>query len=49
MDKQTTLAFVLIGVVLVVWLYMTAPEPVVEDLKQPDPTTILKDTIKSIL
>jgi len=47
MDKQTTLAFVLIGVVLVVWLYMTAPEPVVEDLKQPDPTTILKDTIKT--
>ena len=47
MDKQTTLAFVLIGVVLVVWLYMTAPEPVVEDLKQPDRTTVLKDTIET--
>ncbi|MBN1301913.1 MAG: membrane protein insertase YidC [Melioribacteraceae bacterium] len=27
MDKQTTLAFLLIGLVLVVWLYMNAPEP----------------------
>ncbi len=26
MDKQTTLAFLLIGLVLVVWLYMNAPE-----------------------
>lgn len=27
MDKQTTLAFVLIGIVLMVWLYITAPNP----------------------
>lgn len=27
MDKQTTLAFILIGVVLVAWLYLNAPDP----------------------
>ncbi len=27
MDKQTTAAFILIGIVLVVWLYINAPEP----------------------
>lgn len=27
MDKQTTLAFVLIGIILVLWLYLNAPEP----------------------
>lgn len=27
MDKQTTLAFVLIGIILVAWLYINAPDP----------------------
>lgn len=27
MDKQTTFAFVLIGLILIVWLYINAPEP----------------------
>lgn len=27
MDKQTTIAFVLIGAILIIWLYMTAPDP----------------------
>lgn len=27
MDKQTTVAFILIGVVLVAWLYLNAPDP----------------------
>lgn len=27
MDRQTTLAFILIGIVLMVWLYITAPDP----------------------
>jgi len=39
MDKQTTLAFVLIGIVLVAWLYLTAPDPTVEKPKQTDSTT----------
>lgn len=27
MDRQTTIAFIFIGIVLVVWLYMNAPDP----------------------
>lgn len=27
MDKQTTIAFILIGAILVLWLYITAPDP----------------------
>lgn len=27
MDKQTTLAFILMGIILVVWLYFNSPEP----------------------
>ncbi len=46
MDKQTTIAFVLIGIILVVWLYMTAPEPVVEKPKKTDSTTIVIDTLQ---
>ncbi|MCF8243333.1 MAG: membrane protein insertase YidC, partial [Melioribacteraceae bacterium] len=34
MDKQTTLAFILIGVILVIWLYFNAPEP-----QEPPPTS----------
>lgn len=45
MDKQTIIAFVLIGIILVVWLYMTAPEPVVEKPKQTDSTTVVIDTL----
>jgi len=47
MDKQTTLAFVLIGIVLIAWLYLTAPDPTVEKPKQTDSTTvIIIDTVK---
>ncbi len=41
MDKQTTLAFVLIGIVLMVWLYITAPNP---SQVQNQPTS--SDTVK---
>ena len=44
MDKQTTIAFVLIGIILVVWLYISAPSPVVEKPKQTDSTTVVIDT-----
>jgi len=27
MDRQTTLAFILIGAVFVLWLYLSTPEP----------------------
>lgn len=37
MDRQTTIAFVLIGIVLMVWLYITAPSPT--DIQQQKNTT----------
>lgn len=44
MDKQTTIAFVLIGAILILWMYLTAPDPG----KQPkEKTTQLQDTTKS--
>jgi YidC/Oxa1 family membrane protein insertase len=47
MDKQTTLAFVLIGIVLVAWLYLTAPDPSVTKPNQTDSTTVvIADTVK---
>jgi len=47
MDKQTTLAFVLIGIVLVAWLYLSAPEPTVVKPKQTDSTTVVVvDTVE---
>jgi len=39
MDKQSTLAFVLMGVVLVVWLYFNSPEP------QPQTASIADTTL----
>jgi len=41
MDKQTTLAFILIGIILMIWLYITAPNP---SQIQTQPTS--KDTVK---
>ena len=40
MDKQTTLAFVLIGAILFIWLYLNSPEPI-ETPKSQD-TTLTK-------
>jgi YidC/Oxa1 family membrane protein insertase len=46
MDKQTTLAFILIGAVLIVWLYISTPDPVQQPpAKQQDTTVVQKDTI----
>lgn len=39
MDKQTTLAFILIGAILLIWLYISAPDP-----GQLPPTGITEDT-----
>ncbi len=38
MDKQTTLAFILIGLILMVWIYMTAPTPEAPKETVPDTT-----------
>ncbi|MBU1098005.1 MAG: membrane protein insertase YidC [Bacteroidetes bacterium] len=50
MDKQTTVAFLLIGLVLVVWLYFNAPQPP-EQNNLPADTTLVeknKDTLDAI-
>lgn len=45
MDKQTTIAFVLIGAVLVLWLYLSTPKQI-EQTGKPDTTSITFDTNK---
>ena len=45
MDKQTTIAFVLIGIILVVWLYYSAPDPQEQEFRPIDTTTVVFDTI----
>jgi len=42
MDKQTTIAFILIGAILVLWLYISAPDPK-QETKPKDKTTEIKD------
>ncbi len=41
MDKNTTIAFVLIGVILVIWLYFNAPEPDKNPKKSSNDTTLV--------
>jgi len=45
MDKQTTIAFILIGAILVLWLYISAPDPN-QQLKQKNETTQITDSVK---
>lgn len=47
MDKQTTIAFILIGAILVLWLYISSPDPNKQP-KQKSTTTQTTDSIKSI-
>jgi YidC/Oxa1 family membrane protein insertase len=47
MDKQTTIAFILIGAILVLWLYISSPDPN-QQPKQKNTTTQTTDSIKSI-
>ena len=42
MDRQSTIAFILIGVILVFWLYMNAPDPQTSQRKDQD-TSIVAD------
>jgi YidC/Oxa1 family membrane protein insertase len=45
MDKQTTSAFILIGLILVVWLYFNSPAPQPQQKKKGQPTAVeQKDT-----
>jgi YidC/Oxa1 family membrane protein insertase len=44
MDKNTTIAFVLIGAVLVVWLFLNAPEPTEQQGSEKDSIGLVQDT-----
>lgn len=44
MDKQTTIAFVLIGAILIVWLYLSNPAPQNPPVKKPGDTTLVNKT-----
>ncbi len=44
MDRQTTIAFIIIGAILVLWLYLNSPEPVKQQTKPVDTTQVVKDT-----
>ncbi|HMN47946.1 MAG TPA: membrane protein insertase YidC [Ignavibacteriaceae bacterium] len=46
MDKQTTIAFILIGIILVVWLYISAPPPQ-QPQKEKEKTTVVNDSLKT--
>jgi len=47
MDRQTIFAFILIGAILIIWLYLNAPTPPAPDkiTQQKDTTEVLKDTL----
>ncbi|MCH8170206.1 MAG: membrane protein insertase YidC [Bacteroidetes bacterium] len=49
MDKNTTIAFILIGTILVIWLYINSPEtPVNPQTTKPDKSLVNKDYSKRI-
>lgn len=45
MDKNTTLAFILIGLILVVWLYFNSPTPPPQQPVKTDSTLVKKDSV----
>ncbi len=45
MDKQTTIAFIIIGAILVLWLYLNSPAPVEHKGKPFDTTQAINDTL----
>lgn len=45
MDKNTTLAFILIGLILVVWLYFNSPTPPPQQPAITDSTLVKKDSV----
>ena len=47
MDKNTTIAFILIGGILVLWLYLNTPDPVPQEKKPKDSVTVVQDSIKA--
>ncbi len=46
MDKKTTLAFILIGAILMVWLYLNSPKTAEQKGKSADTTLVSSDSLK---
>jgi YidC/Oxa1 family membrane protein insertase len=46
MDRQTTLAFILIGAVFVLWLYLSTPEPIKQTPIKQDSSIVNKGNLK---
>ncbi len=44
MDRQTTIAFVIIGLIFIIWLYFNTPEPVKQTPQKQDTSTVQKET-----
>ena len=44
MDKQTVFAFILIGALLILWMYLNAPEPQKQLPQKSNDTTVVNDT-----
>lgn len=50
MDRQTLLAFIIIGAILVIWLYLNSPTPPPnQETQQKDTTEVLRDTTKKLI
>jgi YidC/Oxa1 family membrane protein insertase len=47
MDKKTVIAFILIGALLILWMYLNAPEPQKQLPQQNSDSTIVSDTTTS--
>jgi YidC/Oxa1 family membrane protein insertase len=45
MDKQTTIAFILIGAILVLWLYISSPDPKQQQPQEKNTTSQTKDSV----
>jgi YidC/Oxa1 family membrane protein insertase len=43
MDKQTTIAFVIIGLIFIIWLYFNTPEPVKQTPQKQDTSVVQKE------
>jgi len=48
MDRQTTLAFLLIGVVVIAWIYLTTPKPVPHPASNKTSQVMTKDSSKGL-
>ncbi len=48
MDRNTTIAFILIGAILVVWLFINTPEKTEQTKKEQDTTTVVEKKVEDL-